>query len=165
MNAEPLTIRHATLSDLDSLTQLEALSYPSAESASRESIKKRLEHFSDYFWLLERESELVGFINGYVTDEADLTDAMYDNAQTHNPQGKWMMIFSVVTSPQYRGLGYASRIMKQVISEVKAQGKSGLVLTCKERLLPFYSGFGFQNEGISGSTHGNAVWYQMRLTF
>ena len=39
------------------------------------------------------------------------------------------------------------------------------MLTCKERLLPFYSGFGFVNEGVSGSVHGGVVWYQMRLTF
>lgn len=165
MNSEHLTIRHATLADLDSITKLEAISYPQAEAASRESIEKRLKHFSDYFWLLEKENELVGFINGYVTDEEDLTDDMYEHAELHNPEGIWMMIFSVVTAPQYRGLGYASFLMEQVISDIKQQGKSGLVLTCKEGLLPFYSRFGYQNEGVSGSTHGAALWYQMRLRF
>lgn len=38
-------------------------------------------------------------------------------------------------------------------------------MTCKEKLIPFYEQFGFINEGISESVHGNVVWYQMRLLF
>jgi hypothetical protein len=29
----------------------------------------------------------------------------------------------------------------------------------------YYAKFGFVNEGVSGSTHGGVVWYQMRLKF
>ena len=36
---------------------------------------------------------------------------------------------------------------------------------CKDRLVHYYAGFGFVSEGVSGSTHGGVVWYQMRLTF
>ena len=39
------------------------------------------------------------------------------------------------------------------------------VLTCKEALVHYYAKFGFVNEGVSGSTHGGVVWYQMRLKF
>ena len=28
----------------------------------------------------------------------------------------------------------------------------------------YYAKFGFVNEGVSGSTHGGVVWYQMRLS-
>ena len=47
----------------------------------------------------------------------------------------------------------------------KGSGPQGLVLTCKDRLVHYYAGFGFVSEGVSGSTHGGVVWYQMRLTF
>lgn len=46
-----------------------------------------------------------------------------------------------------------------------AQGRRGLVLTCKDRLVHYYAKFGFVSEGVSASTHGGVVWYQMRLTF
>ena len=45
------------------------------------------------------------------------------------------------------------------------QGRRGLVLTCKDRLVHYYAKFGFVSEGVSSSTHGGVVWYQMRLTF
>lgn len=43
--------------------------------------------------------------------------------------------------------------------------RKGIVLTCKERLIGFYAQFGFVDEGVSVSTHGDVVWHQMRLTF
>ena len=52
-----------------------------------------------------------------------------------------------------------------LIADARAQGRKGLVLTCKEALVHYYAKFGFVNEGVSGSTHGGVVWYQMRLKF
>lgn len=83
----------------------------------------------------------------------------------HDVNGDWLMIFSVVTDGNERGKGYASRVMKQVIKDMKELGKKGIVLTCKETLISFYEQFGYINEGKSKSVHGNAVWYQMRLVF
>lgn len=51
------------------------------------------------------------------------------------------------------------------IADARAQGRKGLVLTCKDRLVHYYAKLGFVSEGVSGSTHGGVVWYQMRLTF
>lgn len=47
----------------------------------------------------------------------------------------------------------------------RTEGRKGLVLTGKDKLIHYYKTFGFVSEGISESVHGNAVWYQMRLTF
>ena len=101
-----------------------------------------------------------------MTDEADQTDEMYANAAMHNENGAWQMIFGVNTLPQYRRHGYAERLIRQAIDETKEQGRKGLVLTCKERLIHYYGKLGFIDEGVSDkSTHGNVVWHQMRLTF
>ena len=73
------------------------------------------------------------------------------------------MIFGVNTLPEYRRRGYAGLLLKQVIADSKAQGRMGIVLTCKDKLIQYYAKFGFINEGVSKSVHGNVVWYQMRL--
>ena len=83
----------------------------------------------------------------------------------HDPAGAWQMIFSVVTAPEARHTGAASALLRQVKADAKAAGRKGIVLTCKDRLLGFYAQFGFVDEGISGSTHGDVVWHQMRLMF
>lgn len=112
-----------------------------------------------------RDGRLVAFINGFVTNSPDLTDEMYDDARLHNPDGAWQMIFGVDTAPAYRHHGYASTLMQRVIDDARAAGRAGLVLTCKDRLIGFYARFGYQDEGVSESTHGNVVWHQMRLRF
>lgn len=40
--------------------------------------------------------------------EADLTDDMYKNAQLHDENGEWQMIFGVNTLPSYRRHGDVS---------------------------------------------------------
>lgn len=160
-----MNIRHANSGDAAAIAETEARSYPRAEAASLGGIEKRLAAFPNNFWLLEDGGALIGFINGMATDEADLTDEMYDNAEMHRENGRWQMIFSVVTAPEFRNRGFAATIMERVIEDTKAAGRLGIVLTCKQRLIPFYSKFGFVNEGVSASVHGGAVWYQMRLKF
>ena len=75
------------------------------------------------------------------------------------------MIFGVNTLPAYRNRGYAGRLLRRAIEDARQQGRKGLVLTCKDRLVHYYACFGFVDEGISDSTHGNVEWHQMRLTF
>ncbi|KAB8287575.1 acetyltransferase [Bifidobacterium ramosum] len=108
---------------------------------------------------------IVAFINGFATNRRDLTDDMYDDPSQHDPHGDWQMVFGVDTAPRYRHHGYASRLMRGVIADARTAGRKGLVLTCKDRLVGFYARFGYVDEGISQSTHGDVVWHQMRLTF
>ena len=94
-----------------------------------------------------------------------MTDEMYENASMHNEKGAWQMIFGVNTLPAYRQHGYAGELIRRAIFDAKAQRRKGLILTCKDKLIHYYASFGFVDEGISESVHGNVVWHQMRLTF
>ncbi|MBR5470538.1 MAG: GNAT family N-acetyltransferase [Oscillibacter sp.] len=158
-------IRTASMSDLVALTAIEAACFPAAEAATEQDFAKRLAVYPDHFWLLEQDGEIVSFVNGMVTDEADLRDEMYTDASLHDPNGAWQMIFGVNTLPKYRRQGFAEQVLRRVIADAKAQGRKGCVLTCKEQLVHYYGKLGFENEGMSGSTHGGVVWYAMRLTF
>ena len=160
-----MLIRTATIEDLDAVTAVEAECFPPAEAATRSDFEQRLAHYSNHFWLMFDEDKLIAFVDGMVTDMADLTDEMYEKASMHNENGAWQMIFGVNTLPAYRKQGYAGELIREAIRTAKNQGRKGLVLTCKDALVPYYTKFGFQNEGISGSVHGNVVWNQMRLTF
>ena len=160
-----MLIRTATIEDLDAVTTVEAECFPPSEAATRADFEHRLSHYGDHFWLMFDESKLIAFVDGMVTDMADLTDEMYERAELHKESGAWQMIFGVNTIPEYRKHGYAGDLIKRAISDAKAQGRKGLVLTCKDKLIHYYAKFGFVNEGVSASVHGNVTWYQMRLTF
>ena len=160
-----MNIRTASIQDLDAIAAVEAVCFPPAEAADKESLRRRLSVYPDHFWLLWENNTLVGFVNGMVTQDPDLKDEMYHNADLHEETGPWQMIFGVDTIPAYRRRGCAERLLNRVIADTRAAGRKGLVLTCKDRLVHYYAKFGFVSEGVSGSTHGGVVWYQMRLTF
>ena len=160
-----MLLRTATIEDLDEITEIEAECFPAAEAADREAFQQRLQYYGNHFWLLYEEQKLIAFVDGFVTDEPDLTDEMYENAALHDENGAWQMIFGVNTLPAYRRNGYAGKLLKRAITDAKNQGRKGVVLTCKEKLLHYYAKFGFVKEGISLSVHGIVVWYLMRLRF
>ena len=161
-----MIIRTATMNDLQEITAVEAACFPAAEAATKEEFSERIQYYGNHFWLMFDEQKLIAFVDGFVTDSPDLTDEMYEKANMHNEHGAWQMIFGVNTLPAYRKQGFAGQLLQRAIDNAKAQGRKGLVLTCKDGLIPYYSKFGFQNEGVSDkSTHCNVSWNQMRMTF
>ena len=160
-----MEIRKGTLKDLEAIAAVEAACFPAAEAATAEEFAGRLQQYGNHFWLLWEGERLLAFVDGFCTDMLDLTDEMYADAALHDENGAWQMIFGVNTLPRCRCRGYAGLLLQRAIADARAQGRKGLVLTCKEKLLHYYAKFGFVNEGVSGSTHGGVVWYQMRLKF
>ena len=151
-----LVIRNATMEDLFAVAAVEAECFPVSEAATEAEFRERIACYGGHFWLLFEDERLVSFVDGMVTDQEDLTDEMYERAELHQEAGEWQMIFGVNTIPSCR---------HQAIADAKKQGRKGLVLTCKDALISYYAKFGFVNEGVSESVHGNVVWYQMRLRF
>lgn len=160
-----MQIRNATLQDLDAVAALEAACFPPAEAATRRSLEERLKVFGQHFLLLTQGEELIGFINGMVTDLPDLEDRMYEQADLHNEQGAWQMIFGLDVREEDRCRGYGARLVQAMTEHARSQGRRGLVLTCKEYRLAYYAKLGFADEGFCGSVHGGVRWHQMRLTF
>lgn len=161
-----MQIRYAAEEDIAAIAAVEAACFPPAEAATKAEFIDRVKYYGNHFWLLYDDDKLIAFVDGFVTDDPDLTDEMYENARMHNKNGAWQMIFGVNTLPEYRKHGYAGELIRRAIADARQQGRKGLVLTCKDKLLAYYAKFGFVDEGVSEkSTHGNVRWHQMRLTF
>ena len=144
-----MNIRTATLQDIDQIAAVEKECFPAAEAATKEEFEQRLSHYADHFWLMFEDDKLIAFVDGMVTDQEDLTDEMYENASMHQENGAWQMILGVNTLPAYRNHGYAGELLKRAIADAKDQGRKGLVLTSKDRLVHYYAKFGFVKKLIS----------------
>ena len=55
-----MTIRHATMDDLDIISLIETTSFHKTEAAKKEEIKERIQLNSDFFWLLDDFGEVLG---------------------------------------------------------------------------------------------------------
>ncbi|MFL0250771.1 GNAT family N-acetyltransferase [Clostridium neuense] len=158
-----IKIRRVLIDDLDEVTKIEKICFPEAEAASRESFESRIKTFPDSFFVAEDDEKIIGFINGCVTNENTIYDELYENSSLHVKDGAYQTIFGLDVIPDYQRQGIAAQLMNHMIKYAKESGKKGVILTCKEKLIHYYSKFGYINKGISKSVHGGATWYDMIL--
>lgn len=156
-------IRNVTLSDLESVTALEKNCFPAAEAATKQAFAYRIKTFPERFFAAEEAGEIIGIVNGCASSQETITDDLYE-PQGHEKNGKNQMIFGLAVAPQYQGKGIGTALMEHMIAFCRATSMERVILTCKEEKISYYERFGFQNQGISASTHGGVVWYDMVLT-
>lgn len=160
-----MNIRTATAADLDAIYFVEKEAFTKEETATRETLEERLNVYPSHFLLLEEEGEIRGYIGGAVTHYDRIRDELYENIGLHDEKAPYQALFSLVVLPQYQSSGYGKALMQAAIEKAKQEGRQGLILTCRERLISYYESFGYQNHGVSESVHGGITWYDMRLEF
>ena len=158
-----IIIRPVMPEDLDAVARVEAVCFPEAEAAARASFAQRIQAFPESFFVAEKDGQIVGFINGCVTDERMIRDEMFEDTAYHKPDGAYQSIFGLDVAPEWQHRGLAGDLMKHLIEDARKRGRKGLILTCKEHLIGFYERFGYRSLGVSQSVHGGAVWYDMIL--
>ena len=158
-----IIIRQVMPEDLDAVVRVEAVCFPEAEAAARASFAQRIQAFPESFFVAEKDGQIVGFINGCVTDERMIRDEMFEDTAYHKPDGAYQSIFGLDVAPEWQHRGLAGDLMKHLIEDARKRGRKGLILTCKEHLIGFYERFGYRSLGVSQSVHGGAVWYDMIL--
>lgn len=163
---EQYRIRNANWQDLDKLAQIEAACFPAAEAATKETLAQRLQIYSKHFWILElNDGTIIGFIDGFVTNQAAIIDEMFEQPHLHDGSAAYQAVFGLNVLPDYHGNHYGIALMNRLIADACAAGRKGCILTCKENMISYYEKFGYQNQGVSQSEHGGAVWYDMLLEF
>ena len=81
-----IKIIQASPADLDAVTAVEAVCFPAAEAAGRQSFAHRLAAFPESFFLAVHDGQIIGFINGCVTNETTIRDEMYEDSSLHDPR-------------------------------------------------------------------------------
>ena len=154
-------IRNVTAADLAAVTELEAACFPPAEAAGEKAFAYRIAAFPERFFVAEREGEIIGLINGCASCSHTLTDDLYA-PQGHEPEGKNQMIFGLAVHPDFRRQGIGAALMNHMIRFAEEQGMEQVILTCKPEKRAYYAKFGFRDLGVSQSSHGGALWHEMK---
>lgn len=158
-----LVLRAAKENDLDRCFEIESISYSGDEAASKEKIQKRIATYPEGFLVLENSQEIIGFINAGATHKVELSDEEFKELIGHNPDGKFIVIMSVVVDPKYQKQGMANILMKQFIQNMKKLEKKEIHLICQTHLIDMYTKHGFVYLGKSESDHGGMSWHDMSL--
>lgn len=156
-----MLIRNVKKSDLDIVSKVESLCFPSEEAASYDALAYRIKTFPNSFFVAEIDGQVVGHVNGCCTNEAFICDALFEPEGGHQEDGENQMIFGLAVAPEKQRKGIAGALISALIQEATFAKRKQVVLTCKQGLIKYYEIFGFVNQGVSKSTHGGAVWYDM----
>jgi ribosomal protein S18 acetylase RimI-like enzyme len=160
---DKVLIRNANYEDLDRLVEIEGICFPAAEAAKRDSIEERLRVYNKGFFVIEKDCELVGFINGGAFEEDTIRDEFFESMDLHDDNNPNLMIFGLDVLPDYQGHDFGKSLMERFIEFARTENKKAILLTCKDHLIHYYSRFGYENLGVADSAHGGAKWYDMRM--
>lgn len=140
----PITIRQATLSDLEEMLAIEEANPSSEESLSLQSLEESIRKTAGTFLVAGDENQLVGYILG--------------EAQSIHP--KWIEIKSLTIHSDHWGQGLGTLLLaslKQVTVELDYQG---ILLQSPDELLSYFEMNGFVEEEVTENHYGSSSeWY------
>ena len=140
----PITIRQATLSDLEEMLAIEEANPSLEEVFSRQSLEESIRKTAGTFLVAGDENQLLGYVLG--------------EAQSIHP--KWIEVKSLTIHPDYWGQGLGTLLLaalKQVTVELNHQS---ILLQSPDELLSYFEMNGFVEEEVTDSHYcSGSEWY------
>ncbi len=158
-----LSIGGVAEEDLDAISEIENMGFPEGKAASKEAILHRFNDFPQGFLAARSGDRIVGFVNGAPSHQRFITDDLFKSDAVFDLQGENLILFSLAVHPDFRDRGIAAFLLNGILREAVKDGRKRAVLTCREKLIPYYESFGFVNRGVSESVTGGIVWYNMDI--
>ena len=138
----PITIRQATLSDLDEMLAIEEANFSSEEALSRQSLEESIRKTADTFLVARDENQLVGYILG-----AELSG-------THTQTSVSLEIKHLAIHPDHRGQGLGTLLIAALKQETVELDYQGIFLQSPDELLSYFEMNGFVEE-VTESHYGS----------
>ena len=141
----PITIRQATLSDLEEMLAIEEANPSLEEAFSRQSLEESIRKTADTFLVARDENQLVGYVLG--------------ESQSLHPT--WIEIRSLAIHPDHRGQGLGTLLLASLKQVAVEGGVKCLRLTCPDDLLSYFEMNGFVEEGVPENHYGSGSGWQL----
>ncbi|ADU22363.1 GNAT family N-acetyltransferase [Ruminococcus albus] len=161
--SEKINIIQADINDAAQLHEIEVMSFPPQKAASLEAFEYRLRKFPQWFFKAEKSGKIVGLINGSSSNKLYITDDLYGSDGGYDENGENLLIYGLAVHPDFRHTRVAHLLMDNMINAARSSCKKHISLTCKEALIGFYESLGFTKRGVSRSTIGNMINYDMEM--
>ena len=147
----PITIRQATLSDLDEILAIEEANFSAEEAVSRQSLEECIRKSAGTFLVARDENQLVGYVLGAEVSETH-TQALL------NLESKRLAIH-----PDHRGQGLGTLLLATLKQVAVEGGVKCLRLTCSDDLLSYFEMNGFVEGEVpealyASSSEWNLIW-------
>ena len=147
----PITIRQATLSDLEEMLAIEEATLSLEEALSRQSLEESIRKSAGTFLVARDENQLVGYVLG----------ALVSRSYTQTSGN--LEIKRVAIHPDHRGQGLGTLLLATLKQVAVEEGVKCLRLTCPDDFLSYFEMNGFVEEEVpealyASSSEWNLIW-------
>ena len=142
----PITIRQATLSDLEEMLVIEEANPSLEEALSRQSLEESIRKTAGTFLVAGDENQLLGYVLG--------------EAQSIHP--KWLEIKSLTIHPYHWGQGLGTLLLAALKEVAVELDYKGIRLKSPDELLSYFEMNGFIDEETSlyATSQGfSMIWF------
>ena len=151
----------ALVEEAETLFEIESEAFPADEAADLDGIRFRIQNANEYFLLYKLEGQLVGYVNGTLCLESEVT---HESMSEHKAEGKTLILHSVTIANSFRRKGHGRTMLRKYIEEMKRRMYvTKILLLAKKHLCPFYESCGFTTLRISPVEHGKESWYELAM--
>ena len=164
LNTAATEICGVSAEDIDAVAALEAVAFPREKAATREAFEYRIANFGEYFFAARHNGKIVGIIDGAPSNRKYIMDDLYKADGEFDKDGETLLIYGLAVHPDYREGGIAERLMNALLEYAARNSKKRAALTTEKELIGFYEKLGYKNHGISSSTIGNTVEFDLEQT-
>ena len=133
-----MLIRQVTMEDLEDIIRIENDNFSAEEAATSQALKERIEVIADTFLVAEQDGQIA-----------------------NQEKSGYIAVTSLSVDKAFQKQGVGTTLLAALKDLTVAQNRLGIHLTCHDYLISYYEMNGFSNEGLSESTHGGTVWYNM----
>lgn len=145
----PITIRQATLSDLNEMLAIEEANFSSEEALSHQFLEESIRKTADTFLVARDENQLVGYILG-----AELSGSYTQTSGNFE-------IKSLAIHPDHRRQGLGTLLLASLKQVAVEGGVKCLRLTCPDDLFSYFEMNGFVEEGVPENHYGSGSGWQL----
>ena len=141
----PITIRQATLSDLNEILAIEESNFSADEAVSRQSLEECIRKSAGTFLVARDENQLVGYVLG--------------ESQSLHPT--WIEIRSLAIYPDHRGQGLGTLLLASLKQVAVDGGVKCLRLTCPDDFLSYFEMNGFVQEELPEALYARSSGWDL----
>lgn len=155
-----MELRQARPEDLTAIVAMEAANFAVEEQIAPEVIEWQLTTAFSTCLVLDTGGEVAAYILARPWKEECLTDALFEERVLPDSASN-LAISSLSVGADYRRQGLGTLLLAGLKEVAVQKGYQQLLLTCHEELISYYEMNGFVERGLSLSTLGGHIWYEM----
>ena len=122
-----VTFRALSPAEAEAAHAIEVAAYAPGKAATLMQIRHRIHRAGGYFLGVYKAATLVGFVNGTLSAQRELTD---DSMAGHDAHGHYLCIHSLVIAASHRRQGLATKLLstyvRRLVNEVRAEKASNV---------------------------------------